>query len=142
MKAAAPEASPAQTRQGAERLLRRLLHSGSLHGFPRDPKLLDTLLAIVATTLIRRRPYSEQGINRVLVAWLATVRADLDHVTLRRRMVDRGFLRRTTNGSRYFMDYGCVAGILGDPAVEVDAGGILEEILREREARKRAWGKD
>ena len=55
-------------------------------------------------------------------------------------MVDCGFLKRTRDGSRYLLNYGRVAGVLGDPAPRVDAGAILDRILREREARKLAYG--
>ena len=53
-------------------------------------------------------------------------------------MVDCGFLKRTRDGSRYLLNYGRVAGVLGDPAPRVDAGAILQSILLERESRKLA----
>ena len=106
--------------QDTQELLHRLLHSGRFEGFPSNPYHLDTVLAVAAGSLDRRRPYAEWEINEALAEWLASVRADLDHVTLRRRMVDCGFLKRRTDGSRYFLNYGRVAGVLGDPAVEVD----------------------
>ncbi|MCY4056923.1 MAG: DUF2087 domain-containing protein, partial [Gammaproteobacteria bacterium] len=61
------------------------------------------------------------------------------HVTLRRRMVDCGFLKRTTNGSRYFLNYGRVVEVLGDPVIEVDAGAIGNDLRSERDARKQAY---
>ena len=124
------------TQRDAEELLGRLLHSGRFEGFPKNPHHLDTVLAVAAGTLDRRRPYAEREINDALAEWLASVRADIDHVTLRRRMVDCGFLKRRTDGSRYFLNYGRMADVLGDPAVAVDAGGIVDDILRDRQARK------
>ena len=53
-------------------------------------------------------------------------------------MVDCGFLKRRTDGSVYFLNYGRVADVLGDPAIEIDAGAISDDILRDREARKRS----
>ncbi len=126
------------TRNEVERLLRRLLHAGRLRGFPRNPVHRDTVLAVAASGLIRRHAYTEPKINEYLIEWLASVHALVDHVTLRRRLVDCGFLKRTTNGSRYLLNYPRVAGILGDPTLEVDAGAMLEDILAEREARKLA----
>ena len=136
-----PETVASATRQDVEGLLQRLLHTGSLQGFPKRPEHRDILLAVAAMTLIRRRPYAEREVNEVLTDWLASVRGAIDHVTLRRRMVDCGFLRRTRDGSRYFLDYGRVVGILGNPAIEVDAGAILDNVLRERGARKRVYTK-
>lgn len=73
--------------EDAEDLLRRILRSGRLQAFPTHPHRLDTVFAIAAGGLVRRRPYSECEINEVLIDWLASVRARIDHVTLRRRMV-------------------------------------------------------
>ena len=136
------DADSAATHQSVEELLRRLLQSGQLHGFPKHPGQRDALLAVAATGLTRRRPYPEWEINDALGGWLASVRADIDHVTLRRRMVDLGFLKRRTDGSVYFLNYGRVVEILGDPAVKVDAGAILNDILQERGARRRAYVND
>ena len=123
----------------AETALRRILRSGSLEAFPTHSRDLDVVLAVAAVTLMRRRPYNEQEINAALVDWLESVQGWMDHVTLRRRMVDLGFLKRTVNGSRYFMNYGRVVEVLGDPAVELDAGAIVRGVLREREERKRMY---
>lgn len=137
-----PATVASATRQDVEGLLHRLLLTGSLQGFPKRPEHRDILLAVAAMTLVRRRPYAEREVNDVLMEWLATVRGAIDHVTLRRRMVDCGFLRRTRDGSRYFLDYGRVADILGNPAIEVDAGAILDDILHERGVRKRVYTRD
>ena len=125
----------------AEGLFRRILRSGRLLGFPRHPRRLDIVLAVAAGGLVRRHPYAEAEVNELLVDWLASVRARIDHVTLRRRMVDCGFLKRTRDGSRYLLNYGRVAGVLGDPAARIDAGAILDGILRARESRKLAYNR-
>ena len=121
-----------------ESILRRIFRAGGFHAFPTNPADRDTLLAVVAGTLDRQRPYAEQEINEALIVWLASVRGTPDHVTLRRRMVDCGFLKRTPNGSRYYLNYGRVVDTLGAGPAEVDAGAIVAGILREREVRKRA----
>ena len=133
------DADSAATPQGIEELFRRLLQSGQLQGFPKHPGELDTVLAVAAAGLTRRWPYPEWEINEALAGWLVSVRGDIDHVTLRRRMVDFGFLKRRPDGSVYFLNYGRVVEVLGDPAIEVDAGAILDDILRERGARRRAY---
>ena len=131
------DVDPAAARRSVEGLLRHLLHSGRLLWFPKHPEQLDTVLAVAAGSLHRRWPYAEWEINKALVEWLASVRAEIDHVTLRRRMVDCDFLKRRPDGSVYFLNYGRVADVLGDPAIKVDAGAISDAILRDREARKR-----
>ena len=93
---------------------------------------------MAASNFDRQRPYAEWEINETLIIWLASVDARPDHVTLRRRMIDCGFLKRTPNGARYYLNYGRLIEVLGEPPAQVDAAAILEAILREREERKRA----
>ena len=81
--------------QDTQELLHRLLHSGRFEGFPSNPYHLDTVLAVAAGSLDRRRPYAEWEINEALAEWLASVRADLDHVTLEPRHADTGSGPRT-----------------------------------------------
>ncbi len=126
------------TPEHVEALLRRLLQSGRLQCFPKNPDHLNMVLAIAASRIARRRPYAEWEVNEALTGWLDSVRAAIDHVTLRRRMVDCGFLKRTTDGSRYFLNHGRVVEVLGDPVIEVDAGAIGNDIRSERNARKQA----
>ena len=123
-----------------EALLRNLLRTGALQRLPTHPQILDTLLAVATGSLARQRPYAEREINDVLSAWLESVRAKVDHVTLRRCMVDLGFLKRTRDGSRYYLNFGRVTGTLGDDAVAIDAGAMVDKIVREREVRKSAYG--
>lgn len=125
-------------RERIETSLRRLLGTGRFESFPKHPDHLDSILAVAAGRLHRRRPYAEWEINEALGEWLLSVRSPVDHVTLRRRMVDLGFLKRTRDGSRYFLNYGRLAGVLGDPAAEIDAGAIVDDLVREREERKQA----
>ena len=123
-----------------EALLRNLLRTGALQKLPTHPQVLDTVLAVATGSLARQRPYAEREINDVLSAWLESVRAKVDHVTLRRCMVDLGFLKRTRDGSRYYLNFGRVTGTLGDDAVAIDAGAMVDKIVREREVRKSAYG--
>lgn len=123
-----------------ETLLRNLLQTGALQALPANPCVLDTVLAVATGGLVRQRPYAECEVNDVLSAWLESVRATIDHVTLRRRMVDLGFLKRTKDGSRYYLNSGRVAAVLGGGAVEIDAGAIAADIVRAREVRKKAYG--
>lgn len=119
-------------------LLRNLLQTGALQALPTNPRVRDAVLAVATGGLVRQRPYAEREVNDVLSAWLESVRATIDHVTVRRRMVDLGFLKRTRDGSRYYLNVGRVAAILGDGAVKIDAGAITDEIVRGRETRKKA----
>ena len=123
-----------------ETLLRNLLRTGTLQRLPTHPQVLDTLLAVATGGLARQRPYAEPEVNEVLSAWLESVRATVDHVTLRRRMVDLGFLKRTRDGSRYYLNFGRVTEAIGHCEVEIEAGALIDDIVRERKARRNAYG--
>ncbi|MCY3794319.1 MAG: hypothetical protein OXG51_08090, partial [Gammaproteobacteria bacterium] len=47
-------------------------------------------------------------------------------------------LRRSL--ARYYLNFGRVTGVLEDPTVEVEAGALIDDIVRERDARKNAYG--
>lgn len=132
-----PESDP--TPQDTETLLRNLLQTGALQSLPANPHVRDTVLAVATGGLVRQRPYAEREVNDVLSAWLASVRAAIDHVTLRRRMVDLGFLKRTRDGSRYYLNLGRVVATLGSAEANIDAGAIADDIVRGRAARKKAY---
>ena len=65
----------------------------------------------VALTLGRDAQYSEGEIDELLQSWL-------DHVNLRRRLVDERFLERTRDGSAYWMGPGPTGAQLFDASVE------------------------
>ena len=56
-------------------------------------------------TLDRTIHYTEEGVNRKLQSWLRDIGSliKLDHVILRRVLVDEEFLGRSQDGSRYWV---------------------------------------
>ena len=121
------------TREHVEALFRRFLQSGRLKGLPRNPEHLDTMLAVATGGLIRRRPHAESEVNEVLADWLSSVRADIDHVTLRRRMVDCGFLKRTTDRLAVLSELRSGCGCAGRSSESRWHGGaIADDVLFER----------
>lgn len=116
--------------------LKRMLANGPLTGLPVRRSDLELLLALAAPRFAPGRAYSESEVNDVLRDWLATFCAPygIDHVTLRRCMVDAGFLQRDRSGSTYRID---PAKIDPENAV-IDLARLLEEVAAERAARKRA----
>jgi len=121
-------------------VLRRLLANGPLTGLPARPEDQALLLRLAVARLDASRELREPEVNDALRAWLATFVAPfgIDHVTLRRMLVDARLLRRDRAGSTYAVDAAaadeCAALAALDPAA------ILDEARREREARKRAHG--
>ena len=101
------------------------LPGGRLHRIPRNPQHRDVLLGVLACPLERRYPYSEVELNDVLRGRLAELDTDVDHVTLRRYLVDCGFLRRNRAGARYFLVFPKVEAVLS-PESRACADSLLE----------------
>jgi hypothetical protein len=88
----------------AERRLRVLAKSGFGAGLPRRRNDRWILLFSARAALPTGERWNEKTLNELLAAWLARLggRLELDHVTLRRALIDEGFLERVADGSRYW----------------------------------------
>ena len=89
-------------RSDAARRLRALVSGGGGPGFPK--KRRDSwILLFAAASALDLRELDERSLNEKLKEWLLAQgpRVDLDHVTLRRALVDEGFVERTADGARY-----------------------------------------
>src|ERR1051325_4401892 len=117
----------------AHATLKRLFANGPLAALPTRPADLKLLLRLAASRLEPGRSYREAEINELLREWLATFSAPqgIDHVTLRRCLVDFGHLQRDKAGERYRLNP------LFRPAAAANPAAVLDEIRRERAARKR-----
>ena len=102
-----------------KRLIELCLSSG-VTGLPRNPESRLLLLKSVALTLDRDVRYSEKELDKRLQSWLDQIGSSiqLDHVNLRRCLVDEGFLERTTDGSAYWMGADPTGAQLFDASVE------------------------
>ncbi len=78
-------------------VLREFTHNGKLTNLPRQQKRLFPILRWLATQFDMDRLYSEREINAVLKEAYAH-----DFVSLRRDLVDFGYLRRELNGTKYW----------------------------------------
>jgi hypothetical protein len=72
-------------------------------GFPRKRRDREILMKSIVLGLDGGREYREREINERLIAWSREVAPaiQVDHVTLRRLLVDHGHLERTADGSQY-----------------------------------------
>lgn len=110
-----------------ERMFGRALITGGLHRIPRKQADRLVVLAVSVQALRRRIPYTEPELNEELAHWLQSVHAAVDHVTLRRYLVDLGFLKRDRAGNRYFLNFLKVKEVLTEPAMAFDAAAVGEE---------------
>ena len=126
-----------QPRDETHRALKRMLSNGPLAAIPKRPSDQHLLVALAAARFEPQKAYREGEVNEKLLGWLETFcePAGLDHVTLRRMLVDSRLLTRTKSGSTYHLNHEklAVVQVVG----EVDPRAVLDEIRSERESRKR-----
>ena len=89
-----------------EEFVERLCRLGADRGprrFPRRFRDREILMKSITLLLDAERDYDEREMNEALQAWGREVAPaiDIDHVTLRRLLVDYGHLERTRDGRRY-----------------------------------------
>jgi len=130
-----------QSRQTTHQVLKRLLSNGRLTALPLRRADETLLLRMAAARFEAGRPYRETEVNEVLERWLGTFCEPhgIDHVTLRRRLVDVRLLVRDTAGAEYRLAPGMGRELAADETLKADPARVLDEIREEREARKRHY---
>lgn len=85
-----------------KRLTNLCLKSG-LSGFPKDETSLHILLKSAIVMMGQPEQLTEKEVNAKLETWVKEVGEgiDIDYVSLRRELVDTGYLTRTADGSSY-----------------------------------------
>ena len=121
----------------ARRALKRLLANGRLTSLPKRPADQALLVTLAAAQLDAHRSCVESEVNERLRAWLETVSEPfgIDHVTLRRMLVDSGFLKRTHSGSAYKVNADKAAQL--EAVRGLDPAEVLAQVREERDLRKR-----
>ena len=129
--------SPAMDLRSVDPALRRMLANGPLTNIPKRPGDQELLARLAAARFDPGRDYTEAEVNETLKAWLATFVEPygIDHVTLRRMLVDTRLLVRPKDGARYALDSARLpeAAALSD----IEPARVLDEVREQREERKR-----
>lgn len=110
-------------------------------GIPKRPEDRQLLAASVASRIEPGRVYNEREIGLVLQGWCNSFgwRFAVDHVELRRMLVDMGLVRRNAAGSQYEVSAEANAALY-DPAIrELDLEQVVQEARDERERKKREF---
>ena len=112
--------------------LKRLLANGPLSAYPTRRADQELLLRLTAARFEPGRAYTEAEVNDVIAAWLETFCAPfgIDHVSMRRYLVDARLLVRDAAGSAYR-----VAAPV--QRADMEPAQVLAQIQRERAERKR-----
>lgn len=114
--------------------LKRMLANGPLTAIPKRPSDQELLLALAAARFEPQKAYGETEVNEILQSWLEKFcdPHGIDHVTLRRMLVDARLLSRTKSGSTYHLDKP-----RPEELASIEPAKILEQVRTERETRKR-----
>jgi len=123
--------------EAAQRTLGRLLANGPLTALPKRPGDQHLIAVLAASRFQAGETYLEADVNQRLAGWLESISEPygIDHVTLRRLLVDSRLLMRTTSGSAYQVNpdkAGEIAAI-----TDVDPADVLAEVRSTRDRRKR-----
>ena len=121
-----------------QRLEALLLSSGG-RGLPRKRRDWDILFKSITLALEAGRDYSEKEVNQVVGEWLDGIgqAIEIDYVTLRRHLVDTGYLIRDLAGTSYRVSLEAMAELFEPAADKVDPATVVEEARSRREQRKR-----
>ncbi len=124
-------------RERAQGALKRMLANGRLTAVPKRPADQKILVALAAAQVDAGRSCLEREVNERLKAWLGRISEPfgIDHVTLRRMLVDAGLLVRTTSGSLYQVNEAKLGEI--DAVRGIEPADVLAEVRIERDVRKR-----
>ena len=116
---------------------------GNLIQFPKSNTDRLILLGSIVMKLEFQKEYSEKSINEAIVKWIDKManQSYLDHVTIRRYLVDFGLLERTRAGDCYRVSKSRMSDLFEDVIRSIDPFSLIKNFREEREARKKEWGK-
>lgn len=132
---------PAITTDQFKERLEALCLRGGVREWPRKPLDRHVLLKSATFGLEPQRDYSEKEINEQLTPWCQDVGRNMiiDHATLRRYLVDAGYLTRDPGGRSYRLNREESTQRF-EPGVDaVDPSAVLENARRRNEEQKRKY---
>lgn len=131
------------TREEFEQRLIELFAQNRISAYPRKRRDRHILLKSIVMSLNNGRDYTETEINEAIKAWLTGMHEPrgLDHVGLRRYLVDEGYLDRSRNGSRYWViDPGPSAKWFEPEVDAVDVFKVVDEAKENYDKSRRKRG--
>ena len=124
-----------------KKLINLCLRSG-MNQFPSDETNRNILCKSAVLGLDAARDYTDKEINQHLDWWLMQIcpMETIDFITLRRLLVDAGYLTRNPSGSVYNICGSAPCPGCFDPVVDnIDVEEVLRTARVEIESRKRAY---
>ena len=126
-------------KEQVEKVFRRLLKGGAMRRMPRNRSDLQVFLALAASALDPQFDYDEQKLNEHLMEWMSgfTDPVVMDHVSIRRYLVDYHYLHRDVPGTTYKTNQPMINTVIKPRARSVQPLVLLEEIRRDQAHRRR-----
>jgi hypothetical protein len=117
-----------------------------LSGRDLPKKRLDRHILFISSILKidPKRQYSERELNDVLRTWTTRFGENLglDHVTLRRFLIDEKYIKRDVAGMSYELETTDLPYMFDQSIESVDLEELTNEARREREKRKQLYMKE
>ncbi len=139
------ERPPRLTAGEIEDAVARLFLDGAPGGLPRRHRDRLALLgaACLGVKAAAGNGCSEAELNDALQTWLYSLKSDgpLDHVSLRRALVDEGLLERDACGRRYDLARLRFDSLFEPSVTGCDPLAAVAAARSRRDARRRAWRK-
>jgi hypothetical protein len=141
------ERPPRLTAGEIEDAVARLFLDGAPGGLPRRRRdrlaLLGAAWLGIAEQAAAGDDCSEAELNDALQTWLYTLKSDgpLDHVSLRRALVDEGLLERDAPGRHYGLVKRRFDSLFDSSVTGCDPRAAVLAARSRRDARRRAWRK-
>ena len=134
------ETEPIKAQEFKDRLAAICLNPAGM-GLPRKIRDRTIVLMSIVMTLESGREYSEPELNEAIKNWKARVGRELalDHVTLRRHLVDERYLDRDPAGTTYKIRTNLDRSLFGAEVFEISPEHAINEAVEKRQERKRRF---
>lgn len=116
-------------------ILQSLFKGGGLRRVPGNNEDAAIVMALAVSKLDEDGYFEESEIDAHLSSWLArivTKDSSADHMTLRRHLVDFGFLRRSSDGVIYRVSPERILSVLSRTSLDVDPEQVLANVKAAR----------
>jgi hypothetical protein len=122
-------------------VLRKTFQGGIIKRIPKNGRDARILLALAAASFDPGKDYSEPQANEQISEWKAgfTCPDEMDHVTIRRWLVDYHLLIRDADGSSYRANQMVINSVITPDARSIQPRYILEDVQRVNEDRRRRY---
>lgn len=119
--------------------LNKLCGKSDLIQFPKNHTDRFVLLESIALTFKPQKKYSEKSINETVAEWIENMAKEsyLDHVTLRRYLVDFGLIERDPAGHQYHVSESRLSNLFEDTIRTMNPFALVKKFRKEREAQRK-----